>query len=134
MGHRNKWNSKPMSAVATVQTAARMSRALEDKTSHQTGLDLTESRKAISRETKVSVHTLANLRRDPPRLGEIAATWVTQQLAGFMIRTLEAEVARAEHDLAITRQLATRHDADEIFEAQAVVAKARDAVKRIGSR
>jgi hypothetical protein len=77
---------------------------------------------------------MANLRRDPPRLGEVAATWVTQRLAGFMIRTLEAEIARAEHDLEISRRLASRHDADEIFAAEAEVAKARDAIKRIGSR
>ena len=134
MGHHNKWNSEPMRNIATVQTAARMSRALEDKAKDQHGLDLIGARAMISRETKVSANTLANLRRDPPRLGEVAAAWVTQRLAGFMIRTLEAEIARAEHDLAIYSRLAFRHDADEILAAEMEVEKLRNTVKRIAGK
>ena len=134
MGHRNQWNSKPMSAVASVETAARLSRALEDKASKQHGLNLVDARELIADKTKVSANTLANLRREPPRLGEVAAAWVTQRLAGFMIRTLEAEIARAEHDLAIYRRLAHRHDADEIFAAEAEVERLRGTIKRIAAR
>lgn len=123
-----------MNATATVETAARMSRTLEDRASRDLGLNLADARALISRETKVPANTMANLRRDPPRLGEIAATWVTQKLAGFMIRTLEAEIARAEHDLEISRQLAARPDADEIFAAQAEIAKVRQTIKRIAAR
>ena len=53
------------------------------------------------------------------------------RLAALMIRELQAEIARAEHELVIARQIAARPDEAAIFEAEIAVMAAKAAVERI---
>lgn len=134
--HRNRLSpphgTKPDMNAATVQTAASLSRAIEDKTVKAHGFDSLEKARAfLARETKVSASTFAKLRREQPRLKERAAEWVKSQLADYCVRTLQEEMARLEHELALVRRMAARPDADEILAAEAAVVAARAAVRRI---
>ena len=86
-----------------------------------------EAREIIARRAGLSPGTLENLRNG--RLKTIAAD-AYSRIRGLVVRELEAEILRLEHELAIARKTALRPDDDEIFKAAAQLAAARELIGR----
>lgn len=86
-----------------------------------------EAREIVARRAGISPGTLENLRNG--RLKQIAAH-VYGSLRGLVIRELEAEIARLEHELTVARQTSVRPDDDAIFAAAAQLAAARQLIGR----
>lgn len=126
-----QWKVEPMNAAASVETAAYLSRGLEDRFIRSERVTLPIARRMVANEAAVPMGTLESLRRDPPRLKSIPA-WIENRLAALMVRKLEAEISRLTHDLEIARRIAFRPDADEIRAAETAITAAREAIEKLG--
>ena len=114
-----------MNSVAYVERAAEWARLLEDKEVERSGADLAAARPVVARRTGVPEGTLRNLRKH--RLKAIGAHWFDRLRAG-VVKELEAELMRLEHDLAILRATGAdpRHPETEAVVAD--IARARAAL------
>jgi len=114
-----------MNSVAYVERAAAWARLLEDKEAERSGADLAVARPTVARRTGVPEGTLRNLRKN--RLKAIGVHWFDRLKAG-VIRELEAELMRLEHDLAVLRATGAdpRHPETEAVVAD--IARARAAL------
>ena len=127
---QRQWIDEPMSAAASVETAAYFSRELEDRVCRAEGVNLGKARRIVAREAAIPMGTLENLRREPPRLKSIPA-WIEGRLAALMVRKLEAEISRLSHDMEIARRISIRPDADEVREAAAALAAAQSSIEKL---
>ena len=130
MSVQHQWINEPMSAAASVETAAYFSRELEDRVCRSDGVNLVKARRVVAREAAIPIGTLENLRREPPRLKSIPS-WIESRLASLMVRKLEAEISRLSHDMEIARRIAIRPDADEVREAAAALAAAQASIANL---
>lgn len=125
MVHRSGINDPTMSAVANVEDARQFARRLEDREAARSGATLHFVRPVVARRIGVSPGTLENLRRG--RLKDVRKS-IFDSLKAGVIREIEAEMRRCEHELQILRQTGADPRSDEIAEVEAGLAKAREAL------
>jgi hypothetical protein len=115
------------SMIVTIDQAATWARALEDREAGASGLPLPAARDRVASRIKVPAGTLENLRRG--RLKEVRATVAAALHAAFR-KSLEAEIAKLEHELAILDRTGKSMGAGAVREAEAAIVAARQAVER----
>jgi transposase-like protein len=82
--------------------AARWAARLEDGEKDRTGHPLAVARQAVARRLKIPPGTLENLRRGRSKGVRI---WIYETLRAAMVRELEQEQRRLDHELEILRQM-----------------------------
>lgn len=80
-----------------------------------------EARRIVAREVGVAPGTFENLKRG--RLKNV--DWVAAKINAAVIRRIEREIERLQHELEVARRVAARPDDAAIFEAQAAIDHAR---------
>lgn len=114
-----------MNSAAYVERAQDWARALEDREAARSGVRLSDAREAVARRVVIPAGTLENLRKG--RLKAIAVH-IYDRLRAGLIRELEAEVRRLEHELQILRATGADPRRDEIAAVVASLARAREAI------
>ena len=127
MGAGRTSEGQSMNAAAFVDAARGWARGLEDREVERSGADLAAARLIVSRKTGVSEGTLRSLRKN--RLKAIGAH-VFAKLREGVVKELEAELMRLEHELSILRQTGVDPRDDQISEVVADIARARTALGR----
>ena len=111
-----------MTTLMIDETAAAFARRLEDRERSRCGVSLPVARDAVARRTGVAVGTLENLRRG--RIKGVRA-WIEAALRAALVKELEAELARTEHELTVLRAALHRMDQGQIGEVEASIAALR---------
>ena len=110
-----------MSSAATIEEARGQARTLEQRERSRAG-NLKNARAALARRAGVSPATWRNLAQG--RLKRLDA-WLRDRLGALIIRELEAEIARLEHDLATARARGDHLGSQHVCEIETHLAKAR---------
>jgi len=110
-----------MSSAATIEEARAQARTLEQRERGRAG-NLKSARAALARRVGVSPATWRNLAQG--RLKRLDAC-LRDRLCALIIRELEAEIARLEHDLATARSRGDHLGSQHVCEVQTHLAKAR---------
>jgi len=119
--HDTRINHPDMSsAVSLAQTLERRERA------RLGSRDV--ARRSLAGKLRIGVGTLENLIRG--RAKRTDAT-IRDKLQALVVKELELEISRLQHELAIARQSSTRPDDDEIFEVETHLKKARAAMNSL---
>lgn len=105
-----------VSSVIYVDRAAAWARALEDRERARSGTKLPEARAAVAQRIGVPPGTLRNLRKQ--RVKGVAAHWY-ERLQMAVIRDLQAEMARLQHEQNLVHQSGVHLGSPE---AQAILA------------
>ncbi len=114
-----------MSRTATIEEARVQARTLEQRERSRAG-NLKTARAALARRAGVSPATWRNLAQG--RLKRLDA-WLRDRLCALIIRELEAEIARLEHELATARSRGDHLGSQHVCEVQTHLAKARAILK-----
>jgi len=117
-----------MSAVANLEDARSIARMLEDKRRWQFGT-LERTRAHLGAKIGIEGKTWKNLvlgRRK--RVDD----WLKERLKTLLLRELEAEMARASHDVQIALQCGDSPSAQSLREAEGYLAKAKAALNGFG--
>lgn len=96
----------------------------EDREASRRGLNLLDVRPIIARALGVSTGTLENLKRK--RLKR--ADYLKDMISSAFIRSLEAEIARINHEIELLRQGGAQPDSAEILEAETLLKRARELI------
>ncbi len=113
--HNSGTNATKMTcAVSLAQNLERRERAR--------GLSLTTARQALARKLKIGHGTLERLVRG--RVKRIDAS-IRDRLQALLVRELEGEIARLQHDLEIARQSGAHLASLEVGEVETHLAAAR---------
>lgn len=88
------------------------------------------ARRSLAEKLRIGVGSLENLVRG--RVKRVDAT-IRDRLQALVVKELELEIARLSHELAIATQSSSRPDADEIFEVETHLKKARAVLNGIVS-
>jgi len=123
----NRGTVTPMSAAADVLRSHRAARRLVEIEQLRTGLTADEARERVAGREGVSPGTFENIVRK--RIKGVEG-WLRDKLQAALIRELQAELARLEHELAVARLSAQRPDDDEISSVMALVERAKELLKR----
>lgn len=115
-----------MSATATMHEAAQWARRIEDHEAARLGIPVSEARAVAARKAGIGPGTLANLRHG--RVKTMTAH-LRDRLAAAVVRVIETEIARLEHELEIARRAARRPDEARIRAAETALAAARQALE-----
>jgi len=110
-----------MSSAATIEEARAQARTLEQRERSRAG-NLKNARATLARRAGVSPATWRNLAQG--RLKRLDA-WLRDRLCALIIRELEAEIARLEHDLAAARSCGDHLGSQHVCEIETHLAKAR---------
>jgi hypothetical protein len=110
-----------------VEQARDWTTRLEKKAADKHGVSLKDAREIVARETGTNPGTLENLRNG--RLKAIAVH-AYERLRHGVIRELEAEMRRYEHELQILRQTGADPRDFEIAEVEAGLARIREVLGR----
>lgn len=89
--------------------------------------DRIAARKQVARDIGVSPGTIENLQRN--RLKTIAG-WLRDALRARVIRELEAEIVRLQHEIAVLRQSGVDPRSDEMAAARADLSAVLEALGR----
>lgn len=114
-----------VSAVSDVSLARDWAEILEDRTARRSGVSIKQARPIVARKIGVPEGKLYSLRRN--RLKDIARH-ILVQLGEGVIRELEAELHRVEHDLQTLKQIGARPDSGETLSLLASRQKIREAL------
>ena len=89
-----------MNATAIDISAQTFARRLEDREQERSGVLLPVARMTVARRTGVAAGTLENLRR-----GRIKGVreWIVAALRAALISEVEADIARAQHELTVLK-------------------------------
>lgn len=122
MSSTNRRISTKMNATAEVFSAAADARRLIDGEKRRSGLLADEARERVASRLGVAPGTLENL-----LLGRLkgVASYLRDRLRSAVIRQIEAEIARLEHDLQMARLGALGPTDDDVAAAEAALEKAR---------
>jgi hypothetical protein len=90
-----------MSSVVYVGRAAAWAKALEDRERARSGTKLPDARAAVAERIGVPSGTLKNLRKR--RVKSVAVHWY-ERLRAAVVRDLQAEMARLQHEQHILQQ------------------------------
>lgn len=116
-----------MSFALSDERAIRWAGMLESIERSRTGRNKEEVRENVAAKLGVSPGTLENLER---RRTKGVKGWIIDRIQGAVIRELEREISRLQHELEIARQCGTRPDADEVIAALAAISEARALIKQ----
>jgi hypothetical protein len=114
-----------MSGAATIEEARVQARTLEQRERSRAG-NLKNARATLARRAGVSPATWRNLAQG--RLKRLDA-WLRDRLCALIIRELEADIARLEHDLARARSRGDHLGSQHVCEIETHLAKARAILK-----
>lgn len=101
--------------LAEASEARNLAKVLVDQETRRTGNRIV-ARRNVARSVGTSPGTIENLQRN--RLKRIAG-WLRDALRARVIRELEAEVARLQHEIAVLRQTGADPRGDEMAAARA---------------
>ena len=87
------------------------------------------ARRSLASKLRIGVGSLENLVRG--RVKRVDAT-IRDRLQALVIKELELEILRLQHELAIATQSSSRPDDDEIFEVETHLKRARAALSGFG--
>jgi len=104
-----------MSSVAVDTVARDWTRRLERAEASRTGLPIEDARKRVARRLGVLPGTLENIGKG--RIKGIR-NWVAQKIRQAVIREIEAEIARLQHELEMARRCGTRLDSELVGEIE----------------
>lgn len=90
------------------------------------GVKLPAAREIVAREIGVQPGTLTRLINK----SLVHHERVADRIKAYVVRRLEAQIARLEHDLAIARLAAQREEDQDIFRAQEALDEAKRALGR----
>lgn len=116
-----------MTATADVLSAAADARRLIEGEARRNSLGSDDARERVASRLGVAPGTLENLLRG--RLKAVAS-YVRDRLRSAVIRQLEAEIQRLEHELAVARLGALGPTDDDVAQAEAALEKARAFLNR----
>lgn len=112
----------PMTAAADVLLSHRTAKRLVEIEQQRTGLTVDDARERVASRVGVSSGTFENIVR---RRIKSVEGWLRDKLKACLIRELQAELQRLEHELAVARLGAMAPSEDEIAAAEAAIADAR---------
>ena len=112
-------------SVSDVSLARDWASILEEKEARRLHLSRSEARTVVARKTGVPEGKLYSLRRN--RIKDIGRTFLNRLGAG-VIRELQQELARVEHDLQIINQIGVGVDNGETLSLLASRQKIREAL------
>lgn len=115
-------------ALASDEQAGRWLSLLESR-ERSAGKSAPGARATVARRLGVLPGTLENISRG--RTKGVRA-WIFETLRAAVIRDLEGEIQKLEHELEVARLCASRLDEDEVFAAQAAIRNARRLLKITG--
>ena len=115
-----------MTSLTIDQSAEAFARRLEDRERVRSRVTLPVARSIVARRVGVAPGTLERL-----RAGRIKGVreWISAALRAALIAELEADIARAEHELAILRASSRRVDQSQVAEVEASILALRDALR-----
>lgn len=109
-------------ALADLETAGAAARRLVEIEAARSGVPVDRAKRRVAVREGIAPSTVDNILR---RRVKAVAGWVRDRLRAALIRELQSEIMRLEHELAVAR-LGALHPADpEIAEAEAALAKAK---------
>ncbi len=120
--HQQRTVIQMSTAVADLQRAHSDARRLIELEADRSGVRSAEALPVVARREGVAPGTIENILRG--RVKAVAG-WVRDRLRAAVIRELQAEIGRLEHELAVARLGAARPSDDEVFAAEAALAQAR---------
>lgn len=97
-------------------------RRLEDREAVKSGTPVPVARLSIARRLRIAPGTLENLRRN--RVKEPRAS-IVDKIRRALVDELEREIQALTHEVELLRATGMRPDADEIFQAETLLAQAR---------
>ena len=100
-----------MTPASDVALAREWAETLEDRESRRHGISVQEARPIVARKTGVPTGKLYSLRRD--RLKDVGNS-ILQRLGMALIRDLQTELARVEHDLQTAIQIGLDRHGGEV--------------------
>jgi hypothetical protein len=112
-------------APTDVGVAEDWAEALEVSTARRLGVSRTEARPVVARKAGVPQGKLYSLSRR--RLKDISNTML-RRIGAALIRDLQAELARVQHELQTHTQIGSRPDGGEVFSLVARREKIREAL------
>ena len=116
-----------MSATATDEHTATWAEMLEEWERKRSGQNKIVVRENVARHVGVLPGTLQSLSRR--RLKGVKA-WVSERIRAAVIRELEREILRLQHELEIARQGGARMDSNEVQQAFSALHSARTLIKQ----
>lgn len=117
------------SAVADLQRANADARRLIELEADRSGVRSAEALPVVARREGVAPGTIENILRG--RVKAVAG-WVRDRLRAAVIRELQAEIQRLEHELAVARLSAAHPTEDEVAAVEAALAQAKRLLSRGG--
>lgn len=111
-----------VSSIAFDETASALARRLEDRERFRCGVSLPVARAAVARRLGVAPGTLERMRAGRTKG---VRGWIAERLRAALIAELEADVARAQHELTVLRATPGRLAEDQAREVEAALAEAR---------
>lgn len=125
---REKGEFHPMSVTAFDEQARTWLRMAEEAKARSAGLSVQQARKPLSRDLGVTPSRVERISKG--RFKSVPA-WLYERIRASMIRALQEEMARLEHELAVARLCSLAPDEDEVFAAKAAVKAARSLIERV---
>jgi transcriptional regulator with XRE-family HTH domain len=122
-----KLDMKSMSVTEVDERTAHWTDMLEMIERRRSGMTKVAAREAIARRIGVAPGTLENLERG--RSKGIRA-WIAERVRVAVIRELEREISRLQHDLEIARQSGARLDSPQVQQAFSALDAARTLIKQ----
>lgn len=109
--------------VGDVPVASRMLTRLENIVARRKGITVQEARVGIARAMRVPHKTLLHIRNQRRKsVQQFLMVGIRERL----IEVLQAEIRECEHEIAIHRQIGTHHSENDLLEAEASIAAARN--------
>ena len=112
-------------SVTDVTLAREWAAILEEREARRGGVSRTVARNVVARKTGVTAGKLYSLARD--RIKTIDNSML-RGIGGALIRELQHELTRVEHDLAIHTRIGDRADSGEVLSLASRREKIRDAL------
>lgn len=109
-------------AVADIERAGQDARRLIEMEALRTGATIEIARKRVAAREGIAPSTVDNILR---RRVKAVAGWVRDRLRAALIRELQAELMRLEHELSIARLAAESTSDRDVAAAEAALAQAK---------
>lgn len=118
-----------MTAHSDLEIATQTARRLTEIEARRYGLSKTVARNRVAKREKIAPGTLENLLK---HRSKSVAGWVRDALQAALIREIQNEINRLEHELQITRLSSVGPSDVDVVAAETALAAAREAIKGVG--
>jgi predicted nucleic acid-binding protein len=118
-----------MNAATDIERSALFARRLLDIEAERHGVGAELAKARVARREGVPASTLDNIVRG--RVKQVAA-WVRDRLAQAVVREIQNEISRLEHEIQIARISADQPRDADLLAAEAALAQARQLISRDG--